>query len=36
MHGSLFKNKKFVWSETLATHAKDSPKLNNTKNTCLK
>ena len=35
MHGSSFEDKHFVQSETLATRARDSLKLNNTINTCL-
>ena len=32
MHGTSFKNRNFVWSETLALRAKDSLKLNKAKN----
>ena len=35
MHGSAFKDRHFVRSETLATRAKELLKLNNTINNCL-
>ena len=35
MYGSSFKNRHSVRSETLATRAKESLKLDNTINTCL-